>query len=141
MNADPIHQDSSEISSSTREAVIAAVGSTFPPEFINRLDEFNFFRRLSKSALRGISNIRLNELQFRLEDRRVELTLEDDVSDWLVEKAHDPRYGARPLNRLIFKQIATGLADRILRREVGNVQQAKVEIARGGDNLLVLPST
>ena len=141
VNADPIHQDSSEISPSTKEAVMAVVGSTFPPEFINRLDEFIFFRRLSKSALRDIVDIRLKELQARLEDRRIVLTLEDKVKSWLAQKAHDPRYGARPLNRLISKQIATGLADRIIRGHIRSGQQASVEIAHGGDSLTVVPIT
>ena len=141
VNADPIHQDSSEISPSTKEAVMAVVGSTFPPEFINRIDEFIFFRRLSKSALRDIVDIRLNELQARVEDRRIVLTIPDDVKEWLVEKGYDPRYGARPLNRLISKQITAGLADRIIRGEVRSGQQAKVVIAQGGDSLTVLPST
>ncbi|KAL9077149.1 MAG: hypothetical protein Q9161_000415 [Pseudevernia consocians] len=141
VNADPIHQDSSEISPSTKEAVMAVVGSTFPPEFINRLDEFIFFRRLSKSALRDIVDIRLKELQARLEDRRIVLTLEDKVKSWLAQKVHDPRYGARPLNRLISKQIATGLADRIIRGQIRSGQQASVEIAHGGDSLTVVPIT
>ena len=139
VNADPIHQDSSEISSSTKEAIMAVVRSNLAPEFINRLDEIVFFRRLSKSALRDIVDIRLNELQARLEDRRIVLTLDDHIRDWLAQKAYDPRYGARPLNRLISKQIATGLADKIIRGEIRSGQQAKVEIADGGDSLIVLP--
>ena len=141
VNADTIHQDSSEISASTKEAVMAVVRSNFAPEFINRLDEFVFFRRLSKSALRDIVDIRLNELQARLEDRRIVLTLDDHVRDWLAQKSYDPRYGARPLNRLISKQIATGLADKIIRGEIRSGQRARVEIAPGGDSLIVLPST
>lgn len=141
VNADPIHQDSSEISASTKEAVMAVVSSTFSPEFINRIDEFIFFRRLSKSALRDIVDIRLKELQARLEDRRIVLTVDDDVKGWLANKSHDPRYGARPLNRLISKQIAAGLADRIIRGEIRSGQRAKVVIAQGGDSLTVLPGT
>ena len=141
VNADPIHQDSSEISPSTKEAVMAVVGSAFPPEFINRIDELIFFRRLSKSALRDIVDIRLNELQARVEDRRIVLTIHDDVKEWLAVKSFNPSYGARPLNRLISKQIAAGLADRIIRGEIGSGQQARVVIAQGGDSLTVLPKT
>lgn len=141
VNADPIHQESSEIPVSTKEAVMAVVRSSFAPEFINRLDEFVFFRRLSKSALRDIVDIRLNELRARLEGRRIVLTLDDHVRDWLAQKSYDPRYGARPLNRLISKQIASGLADKIIRGEVRSGQRARVEIAHGGDSLIVLPST
>ena len=141
VNADPIHQDSSEISPSTKEAVMAVVGSAFPPEFINRIDELIFFRRLSKSALRDIVDIRLNELQARVEDRRIVLTIHDDVKEWLAVKSFNPSYGARPLNRLISKQIAASLADRIIRGEIRSGQQARVVIAQGGDSLTVLPKT
>ena len=141
VNADQIHQDSSEISPFTKEAVMTVVSSSFPPEFINRIDELIFFRRLSKSALRDIVDIRLNELQARVEDRRIVLTVHDDVKDFLAEKAHDPRYGARPLNRLISKQIAAGLADRIIKGEIRSGDEAKVVIAQGGDSLSVVPST
>ena len=140
VNADPIHEDPSEISHSTKDAVMAVVSSSFPPEFINRIDEFIFFRRLSKLALRDVVDIRLNELQARVEDRRIVLTIHDDVKNFLAEKAHDHRYGARPLNRLISKQIAAGLADRIIRGEIRSGGEAKVVIARGGDSLTVLPS-
>ena len=141
VNADPIHQNSSEISPSTKEAVMAVVGSAFPPEFINRIDEFIFFRRLSKSALRDIVDIRLKELQARVEDRRIVLTIHDDVKEWLAVKSFNPSYGARPLNRLISKQIAARLADRIIRGEIRSGQQARVVIAQRGDSLTVLPNT
>ena len=141
VNADPIHQNSSEISPSTKEAVMAVVSSAFPPEFVNRIDEIIFFRRLSKSALRDIVDIRLNELQARVEDRRIELAICDDVKEWLVENSYDPRYGARPLNRLISKQIAAGLADRIIRGDIRSCQQARVMVAQRGDGLTVLPNT
>lgn len=141
VNADPIHQASSEISPFTKDTVMGLVSSLFPPEFINRIDEFIFFRRLSKSALRGIVDIRMNELQARVEDRRILLTVHDNVKDFLAEKAHDPRYGARPLNRLISKQIAAGLADSIMKSEIRSGDEAKVVIAQGGDSLSVVPST
>lgn len=138
VNADSLHHESSEVSSDTKDAIMAVASQAFPPEFINRLDEFVFFRRLSKTALRDIVDIRLRELQTRLDDRRIELKVNDDVKEWLTEKAHDSRYGARPLNRLISKQIATGLADRIIRGEVRSGEQARVQIAEGGDSLTVL---
>lgn len=136
-----VNEDSLEISAATKDKVMAVVGSTFPPEFINRLDEFIFFRRLSKSALREIVDIRLKELQSRLNDRRIVLDVGEEVKDWLADKAHDPRYGARPLNRLIAKQIATGLAERIIRGEIRSGQEAKVRIAQDGDTLTVLPDS
>lgn len=130
VNADPMDQASTgEIKPETKDAVMKVVETTFPPEFINRLDEFIFFRRLSKPALRDIVDIRLKELQKRLDDRRIVLDVADDVKDWLADKAFDPRYGARPLNRLVNRQIINALADKIIRGEVRSGETVKVTAA------------
>ncbi|KAL9099243.1 MAG: hypothetical protein Q9163_005234 [Psora crenata] len=140
VNADPaIHGADGEISPETKEAIMAVVSSTFAPEFINRLDEFIFFRRLSKSSLRDIVDIRLKELQARLDDRRIVLKVGDDVRDWLAEASYDPRYGARPLNRMISKLIGVKLADRIIRGEIRSGQGARVCLAEGSKSLEVVP--
>ena len=141
VNAEPLNSDSPDISSGTKDAVMSVVSSTFPPEFINRLDEFVFFCRLSKSALRDIVDIRLKELQARLDGRSIVLEVDDDVKDWLADKAHDPRYGARPLNRLIQKKLSNSLADLIIRGEVRSGQGARVRIAQDGDTLILSPAT
>ena len=127
-----------DIPPSTKEAIMAKVGSHFAPEFINRLDEFIFFHRLSKSALRDIVDIRLKELQARLDDRRIILRVDGQVKDWLTEKSYDPRYGARPLNRIIQKTITTALADRIIRGEVRSDQEATVTIPPKTETPVVL---
>ena len=138
VNADPLSQnDSADISPETKDAVMAVVTSSFPPEFINRIDEFIFFRRLSKSALRDIVNLRLKELQRRLDDRRIILSFNDKVKDWLADKAYDPRYGARPLNRLINQQIINKLADKLIRGEIRGGDLAKIQVA--GENLDIIP--
>lgn len=137
---DPLRQESTEISPGIKEAIMDQVAATFPPEFINRVDEFVFFRRLSKSALRDIVDIRLNELQARLEDRRIVLRVDDEVRDWLTEKSYDPRYGARPLNRLIQKSVTTALADQIIRGAIHSGQEARVSVAAHEDTLVVLPN-
>lgn len=123
-----------------KEAVMNIVQSSYAPEFLNRIDEFIVFNKLSKAALRDIVDIRLIELQKRLDERRVRLVVADDVKDWLCEKGYDPRYGARPLNRLIQTEIGRRLADLIIRGEArsGSVVEAKVD-ADGG-NLVVVPS-
>ncbi|EER39618.1 heat shock protein [Histoplasma capsulatum H143] len=115
-----------EISSDIKAAVMSIVQSSYPPEFLNRIDEFIIFKRLSKPALRDIVDIRLQELQQRLDDRRITLTVEDNVKDWLCDKGYDPRYGARPLNRLISKEIGNRLADKIIRGEVVTGQGVSV---------------
>ncbi|KAL8732567.1 MAG: hypothetical protein Q9181_003909 [Wetmoreana brouardii] len=111
-----------EITPEKQRAVMDVVRSTFAPEFLNRLDEFIMFRRLSKQALRDIVDV------------------EDDVRDWLSEHGYDPRYGARPLNRLVASQIGNGLADLIIRGEIKSGQTAIVLVRGDGDGLLVKPS-
>jgi ATP-dependent Clp protease ATP-binding subunit ClpB len=105
------------------------------PEFLNRIDEFIIFKRLSNKALRDIVDIRLKELQTRLDERRITLNVDDTVRTWLAERGYDPKFGARPLNRLIAKQIGNGLADKIIRGELKTGDTAVVKINDAGDGL------
>ncbi|KAF2632158.1 P-loop containing nucleoside triphosphate hydrolase protein [Macroventuria anomochaeta] len=134
---DSAGKDTSEISPEVRDAVMAVTQSHYAPEFINRLDEFIIFRRLSREALRDIVDIRLKELQLRLDDRRIVLDCSDEVKQWLCDRGYDPRYGARPLNRLIAKEVGNGLADRIIRGEIRSGNVAKVTIREDGSGLTV----
>jgi ATP-dependent Clp protease ATP-binding subunit ClpB len=130
----------SEISPEVRSAVMSIVSDTYPPEFLNRLDEFIVFRRLSREALRDIVDIRLKELQQRLDDRRIVLQCSDEAKQWLCDKGYDPKFGARPLNRLIAKQIGNGLADKIIRGELRNGTVAQVVVREDGSALDVQAS-
>lgn len=132
-------QNIGEISQDKQRGVMDVVRASFAPEFLNRLDEIIMFQRLSRQALRDIVDIRLNELQARLDDRRILLRAGADVRDWLSEHGYDPRYGARPLNRLIASQVGNGLADLIIRGEIKTGQVAKVLIRDAGDSLVVVP--
>lgn len=129
-----------EITPEKQQAVMDVVRASFAPEFLNRLDEFIVFRRLSRQALRDIVDVRLSELQARLDDRRISLKVDIDVRDWLAEHGYDPRYGARPLNRLVASQIGNGLADLIIRGEIKTGQVAKVLVRESGEGLVVVPS-
>jgi ATP-dependent Clp protease ATP-binding subunit ClpB len=133
-------EDSGEISPQVKDAVMDVVASNYPPEFLNRIDEFIIFRRLSRAALRDIADIRLKELQQRLDDRRIKLEVSEDVNEWLCERGYDPRFGARPLNRLISKEIGNGLADKIIRGEVKSGDVARVTVKEDGQGLTVKAS-
>ena len=109
--------------------------ATDAPEFLNRVDEFIIFKRLSTEALRDIVDIRLKELQKRLDDRRITLSVDDEVRQWLADRGYDPRFGARPLNRLIAKQIGNGLSDKIIRGLLKTGDEAIVRINKTGDGL------
>lgn len=125
------------ISPEVKKAVMDVVGANYPPEFINRLDEFIFFKRLSREALRDIVDIRLRELQGRLDDRRIALSVPDGVRTWLAGKGYEPKYGARPLNRLITHQISNNLADKIIRGDVKMGDTAVVSVKEDGSGLEV----
>ncbi|KAF3049874.1 chaperone ATPase hsp78 [Didymella keratinophila] len=134
---DAAGKESSEISPEVRDAVMAVTQSHYAPEFINRLDEFIIFRRLSREALRGIVDIRLKELQQRLDDRRIVLDCSDEVKQWLCDRGYDPKFGARPLNRLIAKEVGNGLADKIIKGDIRSGNVAKVTIREDGSGLNV----
>lgn len=126
------------IKQATKKAVMDIVHQLYPPEFLNRLDEFIIFQRLSRSALRDIVDIRLKELQGRLEDRRITLDVDEDAKQWLCKTGYDPRFGARPLNRLISKEIGNALADKIIRGQVHTGSTAKIRVQKDGNGLDVI---
>lgn len=116
-----------------KKAVMEVVQASYAPEFLNRFDEFIVFNKLSRGALRDIVDIRLRELQGRLDERRISVDVSAQVKDWLCEKGYDPRYGARPLNRLIQLEIGRKLADHIIKGELKGGDVAIV--TREGDGL------
>ncbi|KAI1779917.1 P-loop containing nucleoside triphosphate hydrolase protein [Hypoxylon cercidicola] len=126
-----------EISPDVRKAVLDVVASSYPPEFLNRIDSFIVFKRLTLDALRDIVDIRLRELQERLDDRRITLTVDDVVRNWLAERGYDPKFGARPLNRLITTEISNGLADKIIRGELKRGDGAAVRVKEDNSGLEV----
>ncbi|ORY09080.1 P-loop containing nucleoside triphosphate hydrolase protein [Clohesyomyces aquaticus] len=141
---DVLHQvgkDSNKMSQGTRDAVMDIVASSYPPEFLNRIDEFIIFNRLSREALRDIVDIRLRELQERLDDRRITLDVSNDVKQWLCDRGYDSRYGARPLNRLIAREIGNGLADQIIKGEIKGGDTAHVTIKDDNTGLRVFPAS
>jgi ATP-dependent Clp protease ATP-binding subunit ClpB len=125
--------ESDVVTPEAKNAVMEIVRRSYPPEFLNRIDEFIIFNKLSKKALRGIVDIRLRELQARLDDRRITIQVDEKVKDWLCEKGYDPQYGARPLNRLIQREIGRKLADKIIRGELRT--GGTVAIVVSGDGL------
>ncbi|TAQ89001.1 hypothetical protein B7494_g2687 [Chlorociboria aeruginascens] len=139
---DPIHpyheEPNGDISPAVKSAVMDVVSSNYAPEFLNRVDEFIIFKRLSKEALRDIVDIRLKELQKRLDDRRITLEVDEKVRQWLVDGSFDPKFGARPLNRLISKEIGTSLADKIIRGEVRTGDIALVRTNKDNTGLEVV---
>jgi ATP-dependent Clp protease ATP-binding subunit ClpB len=116
-----------------REKVMADVRATFRPEFLNRVDEVIVFSPLGKEHIAGIVDIQVRLLQERLASRKLTVTLTDAAREYLAEKGYDPAYGARPLKRLIQKEVQDALAMKLLGGEIREGDE--VEIDRGPDGL------
>jgi len=97
-----------------RPMVMEAVRGAFRPEFLNRLDEILLFRRLSRNDMKGIVEIQLQHLQKLLADRKITLQIDGAASAWLGTAGYDPVYGARPLKRVIQRELQNKLAQQIL---------------------------
>ena len=132
VGADPAHPyaetPDGAVAPDVKQAVLDRVAAAYPPEFLNRIDSFIVFKRLALPALRDIVDIRLAELQGRLRDRRIALDVPPAVRDWLAQRGYDPRFGARPLNRLITNEIGNGLAGGIIRGEIKMGDTAVVSV-------------
>lgn len=113
-----------------RPEVMEVVKAAFRPEFLNRIDEIILFHRLTKADTAGIADIQFNRLKNRMAERSIDITLSDDGRAWLAEEGYDPIYGARPLKRLIQKEVENPLALKILAGEVH--EGSKVIIGKEG---------
>lgn len=116
-----------------RENVMDVVKASFRPEFLNRVDEVILFHRLKRKEMGTIVAIQLQRLQALLADRKIVLKIDDDATNWLADKGYDPAYGARPLKRVIQKQVQDPLAEKILLGEI--LDGSTVRITAGSDRL------
>lgn len=124
---------------SRHESVMATVRATFKPELLNRLDDMVIFDALTEEELSKIVTIQLKRLQKRLADRRIELTVSDEATRWLAAEGFDPAYGARPLKRLIQREIGDRLARALLAGNVLDGSEVVVDMA--GGELTVRPAS
>ncbi|KAH7258188.1 Heat shock protein hsp98 [Fusarium solani] len=121
------------VDSGTREMVMNALRNYFLPEFLNRINSVVIFNRLTRREIRKIVDIRLSEIQKRLEDngRKVHIDVSDEAKDYLGKSGYSPAYGARPLSRLIEKEVLNKLAILILRNNIRDGEYARVELIDG----------
>ncbi|RJQ45897.1 MAG: ATP-dependent chaperone ClpB [Gaiellales bacterium] len=115
-----------------RERVNEAMRSHFKPEFLNRVDDIIIFHRLSQEQLRQIVDIQVGFLALRLEERNIGIVLTDAAKDYLAAEGFDPAYGARPLKRLIQKEIQDVLALKLLEGEFSEGQAIEVDAGDAG---------
>ena len=100
--------------------------NNFRPEFLNRIDETIVFNSLEKSAIHQIVKIQLKHLNLLLEEKGIKLNITDYAIEYLAQKGFEPQYGARPIKRLVQKEILNGLSKELLK---GTIQK--------GDDVLI----
>ncbi|UCN14304.1 ATP-dependent chaperone ClpB [Cellulomonas iranensis] len=117
---------------SKRDAVMGAVRAAFKPEFLNRLDDVVLFDALTIAEIGRIVDLQVDALAQRLADRRLTLDVSEGAREWLALEGYDPAYGARPLRRLVQKEIGDRLARSLLAGEVRDGDTVHVDLADGG---------
>jgi ATP-dependent Clp protease ATP-binding subunit ClpB len=123
-----------EDSAKARDEVMAVVKASFRPEFLNRVDEIILFHRLRRENMGAIVKIQLKRLEALLAERKISLALDEQAIAWLAEKGYDPAYGARPLKRVIQKELQDPLAEKILGGDI--LDGSTVDVGTGSDRLL-----
>ncbi len=120
---------------SARDQVMAAVRAHFRPEFLNRLDEIVLFDRLTRADMDGIVAIQVGILAKRLASRDIGLEVDEAARTWLANRGYDPVYGARPLKRVIQKELQDKLAQQLLAGEI--LDGATVRVTTGDGGLVI----
>jgi ATP-dependent Clp protease ATP-binding subunit ClpB len=125
---DITERNKEEIVNKTRLEVMNLLRQTIRPEFLNRVDEIILFQPLMKNEIRSIVNIQLNNLKRLVAQSGIQLEFSDYALDFLAEQGFDPQFGARPLKRLIQKEIVNQLSRRILAGEIDKSQPVLVDV-------------
>lgn len=118
-----------------RRRVMDALRGHFKPEFLNRVDDVVIYRALREEQIGFILDIQLKELDRRLAERRLTLSLSEEARAWLAKRGYDPQYGARPLKRLIQREVQDPLAMRILEGEFGEGTTVRGSLAEDGGKI------
>jgi ATP-dependent Clp protease ATP-binding subunit ClpB len=128
-------QEEGEDVEAVRPMVMDAVRRHFRPEFLNRIDEIILFRRLGREQMDAIVRIQLERVEKLLADRRMALSLDASAVHWLADKGYDPVYGARPLKRVIQKELVDPIARKLLAGEVAD--GSVIEVHGSNDGLVI----
>ena len=126
-----------EISSETRDLVIAQLRGHFRPEFLNRVDEIILFKPLALKEIKMIVGKLVKTLQARLADQQIQLSITDEAKEFLAEQGFDPVYGARPLKRFIQRSVETKLAREIIAGRIKEKSQVEIGVENGDISLSV----
>ena len=123
--------DQGNIKKENEEMVMNSLKGSFRPEFLNRLDEIIMFKPLTKDNIANIIDLVIADINKRIADKEMTITLSEKAKDYIAESAYDPVYGARPLKRYIQKNIETSLAKEILAGRAGQGDNLTVDVSDG----------
>ncbi|MFL5810042.1 MAG: ATP-dependent chaperone ClpB [Flavisolibacter sp.] len=129
--ADVTEKNKEEVVDRTKIEVMGRLRETIRPEFLNRVDEIILFQPLMKNEIRGIIRIQLNALKQLVAQSGIQLQFSDYLVDYLAENGYDPQFGARPLKRLIQKEIVNALSKKILAGDVDRSHPVLVDVFDG----------
>lgn len=127
-----VNQPAGQDTDAVRDEVMGVVRGHFRPEFLNRVDEIILFHRLARSEMGAIVDIQLGRLAKLLEDRKITLDVDEEARTWLADKGYDPAYGARPLKRVIQKNVQDPLAEAILSGVIHDGETVPVRVGPAG---------
>jgi len=122
------------------QAIHEALRRTFRPEFLNRVDEIIIFQPLTKAQIEQIVDLMVRQVMARLAEQRITLHLTEAARAWLAEHGYDANYGARPLRRLIQRQLENGLSRSLLAGEFGEGDHVRVDVGPAGLTFHKLPA-
>ncbi len=125
-------QPEGELKASIKDQVINILRKSFRPEFINRIDEIIIFNRLAKSIMKDIVSIQVNNLGKRLKERSISIRLDKKAEEWLADTGYDQVYGARPLKRVIQKELQNKLANMLLDGSVSDGDTVNITADEAG---------
>ncbi|CAN5145500.1 ATP-dependent chaperone ClpB [soil metagenome] len=128
-------QGESEDVDAVRPLVMDAVRRHFRPEFLNRIDEIILFRRLGRAQMDSIVKIQLSRVEKLLADRRMAIVLDAAAIHWLAERGYDPAYGARPLKRVIQKELVDPIARKLLAGDLAD--GSVIQVGAGEEGLVI----
>lgn len=126
--ADVTERNKDEIVDRTKVEVMNRLRETIRPEFLNRIDEIILFQPLMRSEIRGIIRIQLENLKHLVAQSGIQLQFSEYLLDFLAENGFDPQFGARPLKRLIQKEIVNGLSRKILAGDIDKSHPVLVDV-------------
>ncbi|MBQ3688628.1 MAG: AAA family ATPase, partial [Bacteroidales bacterium] len=124
-------QNHDEVIDKTKNAVINLLKNTIRPEFLNRIDETVIFTPLTRAEIAEVVKIQLAGINKVLKDQNIELVLTDKALNWVADMGYDPEFGARPVKRVIQKEILNNLATELISGKIGKKPQIIVKVENG----------